>query len=121
VTLSKPIKYVEMTTYFYTMGETGIESTTGKAGAWCGENGETISADNPLITDAVWAIDVGRWMGTHLGHRITLDSSWRADVRLDALDIVTNENGYNSKQVRMTEVEFRFNGAFRGTGEGKVI
>lgn len=121
VTLSKPIKYVEMTTYFYTMGETGIESTTGKAGAWCGESGETISADNPLITDAVWAIDVGRWMGTHLGHRITLDSSWRADVRLDALDIVTNENGYNSKQVRMTEVEFRFNGAFRGTGEGKVI
>lgn len=121
MSLSKPIKYVEMTTYFYTMGENGVESTTGVAGAWCRESGESISVDNPLITDAVWAIEVGRWIGAHLGHRITLDSSWRADVRLDALDIVTNENGYAANQVRMTEVEFQFNGAFRGKGEGKVI
>jgi hypothetical protein len=52
---------------------------------------------------------------------MTLDSSWRADVRLDALDIVKNTNSYNTNNVRMTNVEFKFNGAFRGTGEGKVI
>ena len=121
VTLGKPIKYVEMKVYFYTMGETGIESTMGAAGAWCGESGESIVVDNPLITDPVWAIEVGRWMGVHLGHRMTLDSSWRADVRLDALDIVTNESNHDIHSVRMTDVKFTYNGAFRGTGEGKVI
>lgn len=121
VTLGKPIKTVEMKVYFYTMGEKGIESTQGIAEAWCGESGERIVVDNPLMTDSIWALEVGRWMGTHLSHRMTLDSSWRADVRLDALDIVTNENKYNTNQVRMTDVEFKFNGAFHGTGEGKVI
>ena len=121
VTLGKPIKYVEMKVYFYTMGEKGIESTTGAAGAWCGESGESITGDNPLITDPTWAIEVGRWMGTHLSHRMTLDSSWRADVRLDALDIVTNESKYSTNNVRMTDVKYTYNGAFRGSGEGKVI
>lgn len=121
VTLGKPIKYVEMKVYFYSMGEKGIESSTGAAGAWCGESGESIVVDNPLITDSVWAIEVGRWMGVHLGHRMTLASTWRADVRLDVLDIVTNENQYNTSSVRMTDVKFTYNGAFRGTGEGKVI
>ena len=123
VTLTKPIKYVEMTTYFYTMGEKGIESTTGTARALCGESGETIAVDNPLITgtNPEWAVEVGRWIATHLGNRMIVDSSWRVDVRLDALDIVTNENGYTSNSVRMTDVNFNFNGAFRGTGEGRVI
>lgn len=121
VTLGKPIKYVEMKVYFYTMGEKGIESTQGVAGAWCGESGESITADNPLITDPAWAIEVGRWMGTHLSHRMTLDSSWRADVRLDALDIVTNESKYSTNNMRMTDVKYTYNGAFRGSGEGKVI
>ena len=40
---------------------------------------------------------------------------------LDALDIVTNENDFNKNNVRMTNVEYSFNGAFRGTGEGRVI
>ena len=52
---------------------------------------------------------------------MTLDSSWRADVSLDALDIVNHENDYSTNRVRMTEVEFKYNGAFRGTGKGKVI
>jgi hypothetical protein len=121
VTLGKPIKYVEMKVYFYTMGEKSIESTVGAAGAWCGESGESIVVDNPLITDSIYAVEVGRWMGKHLGRRIALDSSWRADVRLDALDIVTNANNYTANKVRMTDVTFTYNGAFRGTGKGKVI
>jgi hypothetical protein len=40
---------------------------------------------------------------------------------LDALDIVTNTNDYGTNRVRITDVEFKYNGAFRGTGEGKVI
>ena len=52
---------------------------------------------------------------------MTLDSSWRADVRLDALDIVTNESKYSTNNMRMTDVKYTYNGAFRGSGEGKVI
>ena len=121
VTLGKPIKCVAMKIYSYTNGDKGIESTSQVVEGYWGESGETITIDNPLITDWELASAVGQWMGTHLGHRMTLSSNWRADVRLDALDIVTNEGAYNTNNVRMTDVKFTYNGAFRGSGEGKVI
>ena len=83
--------------------------------------GETITVDNPLITDSERALLVGQWIGDYLKNRMTLKASGRADVRLDALDIVSNENDYGTNTVRMTNVKFDFNGAFRGTGEGRVI
>ena len=52
---------------------------------------------------------------------MTLKSSVRADVRLDALDIVSSENDYSTNTMRVTNVKFDFNGAFRGTSEGRVI
>ncbi len=121
ITLSKSIKQVNVKVYQYTIGEKGIEDSSTEIPVILGATGETIVIDNPLVTDNAVAQALGTWIGTHLGHRITLNSSWRADVRLDALDIVTNENSYNTSNVRMTNVEYKFNGAFRGTGEGKVI
>ena len=121
ITLSKWIKEVRVNMYQYSMGDKGVESTTTEVTIPVGLTGEVITIDNPLVTDAKRASALGIWIGTHLGHRMTLDSSWRADVRLDALDIVTNENNYNTNNVRMTDVTFKFNGAFRGTGKGKVI
>jgi hypothetical protein len=121
ITVSKLIKQVNVKVYQYTMGENEVKSEATEVSTVVGTTGETIVIDNPLITDNNRASAVGAWLGTHLGHRMTLNSSWRADVRLDALDIVTNENSYNTNQVRMTDVKFNFNGAFRGTGEGKVI
>jgi hypothetical protein len=121
ITLSKSIKQVNVKVHQYTEVDGKVEDTTTEEAIATFMPGETIVVDNPLITDRVRAISVGTWLCTHLGHRMTLDSSWRADVRLDALDIVTNKNSYNTSRVRMTNVEFSFNGAFRGTGEGKVI
>ena len=122
ITLSKPIKQVNVKVYTYTVGEKGVESETSEVSEAGGAvAGESITVDNPLITDSGRASSVAKWLVTHLGHRMTLDSSWRADVRLDALDIVENENDYNTNRVRMTDVEFKYNGAFRGTGKGKVI
>ena len=121
ITLAKPIKQVSVKVYQYTNGTNGVESKTTDTSVVLGILGETVVVDNPLITNGNLATMVGAWIGTHLGHRMTLDSSWRADVRLDALDIVTNANSYNVNSVRMTDVEYRFNGAFRATGEGKVI
>jgi hypothetical protein len=121
ITLSKSIKQVNVKVYKYTTGTRGVESTTTDVMVAMGLTGETIEVGNPLIVTNDMATALGSWLGTHLGHRMTLDSSWRVDVRLDALDIVTNENSYNTNTVRMTNVEFKFNGAFRGKGEGKVI
>ena len=120
-TLSKPIKQVVVKVYHYTEGVDGITNDTTDFTVNVGITGETIVIDNPLVVDSSRASALGTWIGTHLGHRMTLDSSWRADVRLDPLDIITNKNSYNTNRVRMTEVNYTFNGAFRGTGEGKVI
>ena len=121
ITLSKQVKQVDVKVYTYTQGSKGIENTTNTVSVKGEAVGEIITIDNPLVTSNTRAYSLGEWIATHLGHRMTLDSSWRADVRLDALDIVTNTNDYNSNRVRMTDVEFKYNGAFRGTGKGKVI
>ena len=64
---------------------------------------------------------MGKWIETYMRNRATLSSSWRADPRLDALDMVDNENDYGSNKVIMTNVKYTYNGAFRGSGEGRVI
>lgn len=121
ITLSKQIKQVKVRVYSYTKVDNGFASTSTDKIHTVGAVGETITIDNPLITDGDRATSLASWLATHLGHRMTLDSSWRADVRLDALDIVTNSNAHGSNKVRMTDIEFKYNGAFRGTGKGKVI
>lgn len=85
------------------------------------ESGEIITIDNPLISDHNEAVALGNWVGNYLNSRMTLSSEWRADPRLDVLDIITNVNEYNTKNVRMTNVSYSYNGAFSGNGEGRVI
>ncbi len=127
ITLSKMIKQVDVKVYTYSVkldGDgkvVGYDSTSITVTLSVGTTGEIITVDNPMITRIDVAGSVARWLATHLGHRMTLDSSWRADVRLDPLDVVTNANAYGNHRVRMTEVGFKYNGAFRGTGKGKVI
>lgn len=121
LTLSKPIKEVKVKVYTYTIGNDGLSSTTTDVTRPVGTAGEIITVDNPLITSTERATSLAKWLGEHLSHRKTLDSSWRVDVRVDPLDIVTNVNDYGTNRVRMTDIEFKFNGAFRGTGKGKVI
>ena len=121
ITLSKPLKQVNVKVYDYWIGDKGVESSATEVTKVVGLTGETITIDNPLVTNSIHANNLAEWIATHLGHRMALDSSWRADVRLDALDIIENENSYTTNRVRMTDVEFKYNGAFRGTGKGKVI
>lgn len=121
ITISKSVKQVVVKVYQYSIGDKGIESTTSDISYMVSDVGETITVDNPLITDSERALLVGQWIGDYLKNRMTLKASGRADVRLDALDIVSNENDYGTNTVRMTNVKFDFNGAFRGTGEGRVI
>ena len=121
LTFSKQIKEVVVKAYVYSpssevdyIGRTDFVTTVG-------EIGETIVIDNPLITNEARAKAVGEWIGNYLKNRMALKSSMRADVRLDALDLITNENDYGTNTMRVTDVEFQFNGAFHGTVEGRVI
>lgn len=86
-----------------------------------GISGEAITVDNPLITSPERARAVGAWMEAYLKNRMSLSSEWRADPRLDALDRITNENEFYTNTVCMTDVRFSFSGAFRGSGEGRVV
>lgn len=124
VTIVTPIGEVDVMQYTYTNGDKGIESTTDLVGMGMGYNkGEgKLELDNPLITTERLAIDLGAYtLYNYAERRMTLDFSWRPDLRLDALDVITTENDYNTQQVRITDVEYKFNGAFRATGKGEVI
>ncbi len=121
ITLSKMLKQVNVEEYTYSMGEKGVEHSIIERNIPFGDIGEIITIDNPLITSGDRAVAVGQWMGNYLKNRMTLKSSVRADVRLDALDIISNANDYDVSRVRLTNVKFEFNGAFRGTTEGRVI
>lgn len=98
-----------------------LEASSATISTLSGASGETVSVDNPLITSQSRAKAVGKWIETYMRNRATLSSSWRADPRLDALDMVDNENDYGSNKVIMTNVKYTYNGAFRGSGEGRVI
>lgn len=125
ITLSKPIEYIEAKYYTYSVDDKkaiNSDSNIVTTGPWGDFVGETIVIDNPLVTDMLRAQNIIMWMyNNNLRFRKTLDSSWRADVRLDALDIVTNANQYNTEHVLMTDVVYKYNGAFRATGKGKML
>lgn len=107
---------VAMVVKGYSLNTSSVQITTVS-----GVNGEVVSLDNPLITSQDRAISVGSWVEAYMKNRMTLSSEWRADPRLDALDVVDNENDYSTNKVIMTNVEMSYNGAFRGSGEGRVI
>jgi hypothetical protein len=129
ISLSKPLRQVKVKAYSYTWNDdtNGLDinnvelSYPADADIPTGATGETIIVDNPIITNNNMGRSLAEWMYSYLKNRMTLEVSWRADVRLDALDILKIRNDYNTNRVRMTDVEYTYNGAFRATGKGKVI
>lgn len=95
--------------------ETIITISTGE------EKGEIQKVENPLITTSERAVAIGEWVKDYLSNRKIISSEWRADPRLDVMDIITVKNNYGSSLVRTTSVSFAYNGAFRGTGEGRIL
>ena len=113
-TLSKPVKELRIKYYNYS---SATESTVHEEIIDVGAEGEIITIDNPLIVSDVdddeeptseMATSVGNWLKGYLTNRATIDVNWRADTRLDAMDVVTSENAYVSNKIRMTEVEFKY-------------
>lgn len=98
-----------------------LETSSVIASVSSGVTGETITVNNPLITSHERALAVASWTESYMKNRMVLSSEWRADPRLDALDVVINENDYNTNNVLVTNVAYSYNGAFKGTCEGRVI
>lgn len=84
-----------------------------------GAVGETQTVDNPLIGSDRAAV-IGEWTKEYLKNRRILSGEWRADPRLDVLDRVTVKNQFAESAVLVTEIEYSYNGAFRGTYEGRA-
>jgi hypothetical protein len=78
--------------------------------------------DNPIIASSEMASSVGQWVKDWMSHRKIIQySGWRADPRLDALDIISSENKFGTDNVMITSVKYQYTGSFRGSGEGRVI
>ena len=86
-----------------------------------GESGEVQTIENPLIQNSTVAGNVAEWVAGVLSQRKTLSGSYRADPRLDALDKVTVVNKYASNTAIITNVTYTYNGAFRGSYEGRIM
>lgn len=81
--------------------------------------GETQKVNNPLISQER-AQAVGQWVANYLQNRRLLNGNFRADPRLDALDRIKNENQFAETIVLVTEIQYTYNGAFRGTYSGRA-
>lgn len=95
-----------------------VDVNDGTAIVKSGTVGETQSVRNPLISDER-AETVGQWTEQYLRNRRVLSGEWHSDPRLDALDRVTIGNQFAESVVLVTEVQFNFGGAFRGSYEGR--
>lgn len=84
-----------------------------------GQVGETQPVNNPLISDAQAPV-VAAWVAGYLQNRRTLSGEFRADPRLDPLDRIKNTNQFSESVVLVTEFKLTFNGAFRGSYEGRA-
>jgi hypothetical protein len=82
--------------------------------------GEVQTMKNPLITTASNANAVASWAKGIIKDRKTMSGSYRADIRLDALDKVTVESKYATKEVQITEINYSLTGGFKGTYKGRV-
>lgn len=88
-----------------------------------GNKGEVQTVDNPLVTTASHAADVGVWIKNILKGRKTASGEFRADTRLSAGDMVTVENKFSEagNRVLITSIKYDFGGAFKGSFEGRVM
>lgn len=119
VIIEKQVQYVSDES-FSVIGQP-IETSSTTLTLPVGDTGETIEIDNPLITSEEHALAVAEWVKSTISKRQTVSLSWRADPRLDVGDVIENVSTYNTNDVVMTKVNYNYNGAFKGTGEGRVM
>lgn len=111
IALSKPLKAVEVT-----YGENQ------KATLPVAASGEVQTVTNEFIKTAADAQNVANRTADVLKGRQTISGEYRADPRLNALDVVTVESKYADTKVAITEIKYTTTGgAFKGTYTGRIV
>ena len=109
--ISKPLKAVEVS-----YGEEGRYTLA------VGTSGEVQTVENDFIDTVEDAERIAKATAEVLKARKTISGEFRADPRLDALDIVTVESKFATNHVVITEIEYSTTGgAFHGRYTGKVV
>lgn len=87
-----------------------------------GDNGETQTVSNPLVSNQAQARFIAEWVRDTLTTRKTVSGEYRADPRLDVFDVVAVASKYGDLQnVALTSIKYTFNGSFRGEYKGRLL
>jgi len=85
------------------------------------DSGEEQAISNPLLQGEDERTAECAWVSDLLLKRKSIDGEFRADPRLQPLDVITNVNKYAQNRVYITDVKWTYAGAFKGTYAGKVL
>lgn len=74
-------------------------------------NGEPCPLDNPLVTDVVWAKELGEWVANYLKNRNSYETNFRQDFRLDTNDIIYIQSDFDENiPARITKLQYKLPG-----------
>lgn len=74
-------------------------------------NGEPCPLDNPLITDVVWAKELGEWVANYLKCRNSYQMNFRQDFRLSVNDIIYVQSDFEENiPARITKLQYKLPG-----------
>lgn len=131
ITLSKPLKNVVLRWYGTVDGASVandyVALEVGKTGVDQVIDSERLHlvaalADGGNPTSLAKATAYAEWVRDMLVSRKTISGEFRADPRLEVLDVVSIESKYGVVEpVALTTVKYTYNGSFRGYYEGRVL
>ena len=104
ITLDKPVKSIDINSGMYLLS--------------VGKNGEVLEIQNELISDSQ-AAEVANWVKKTIEKRQCLSGSWRADPRLDCLDLVNVESQFGICTTAVNDISWSYSGAIRGDYSGR--
>ncbi len=74
-------------------------------------NGEPCPLNNPLVTDVMWARDLGEWVANYLKCRNCYETNFRQDFRLDVNDIIYIQSDFEENiPARITKLQYKLPG-----------
>ena len=85
-----------------------------------GNDGETESLSNPLVTSSGLAAQIAAYIASVLINRRTFDLDWRADTRIDVGDSILVDNQYGAETANITKLKLAYTGAFHATGTARA-
>jgi hypothetical protein len=85
-----------------------------------GQNGQSFSIDNPMITTEQQAVDVADWFWQEANYNARYVANWRQNPVLECADVILMEDDFNAKkQTRIIRQEFIYDGHLEGITESR--